>query len=103
MIHRHHERPPPPVGASRHIVCGIQSEVVAVAIVNLIGMEPAKLAVRTGVTEIKGKLLGLNVNMQGIHSGRRDVDRSPSFRAEESESQDLDTNHNDGTHIDWRG
>src|ERR1700723_1840206 len=95
VIHRDNQRTYYHVVASRHIVRRIQTEVISVAIVDLVGMEPAKLAVRTGVAEIKGKLLGLNVNMQGIRSGRRDVDRGPRLRTDEGESQNLDTDHKD--------
>src|ERR1700735_469413 len=43
-IHGAHQRPNSPADASRHIVRRIQTEVISVAIVDLVGMEPAKLA-----------------------------------------------------------
>src|SRR5271170_3255417 len=50
--------------ASFHIVSGIQTEIVLISFVNLVGMKRPKLSVRTRVSKIKSKLSGLCLNLE---------------------------------------
>ena len=60
------------------------------------GMNRTKLSVRAGITKIKSKLTGLNLNRHGVRRGRREINRGPSLGSERAQSQNFDTDENNG-------
>src|ERR1700723_238373 len=94
FVHRDGQRTDHDIVAGRHIVRGVQSKVISAAVVNLIRVDAAEYAVGTGVTEIEGELLGLDVNFQRVRIGWRDVDRTPSFRAHEGQRKNFESDQN---------
>ena len=58
--------------------------------------ESPNLAVGAGVAEIEGELLGLHVHVQGIRIGLGEINGGPNLRADERESENLDSDEDDG-------
>src|SRR5208282_163722 len=81
--------------ARGNVVRGIESKIVPIAVADLFGMESPELSVGTCVTEVERELLGLDVNMERIRFRRRKVHSRPDLRANEGESENLDSDHED--------
>src|ERR1700730_593007 len=78
-----------------HVVRRIQSKIVSIGLVNLIGMKCAKLSVRPGIPEIESKLARLSLNWQGRRLRRRKVDVGPCLLTQCAERQNFCANQNE--------
>ena len=65
-IDRDGQRADDDVVAGSDVIGWVEAKVVAAAVVNFIGMQAAELAVGAGIAEIKGKLFGLNVDVERV-------------------------------------
>ncbi len=86
LIHRNGERTHYDVIPRWDVIRGVEAEVVAAAVVDLVGMDAAEDAVGARIAEIKRELLRLYVDFQGIRIGRRDVDGAPGARTDKRQT-----------------
>src|ERR1700675_793013 len=59
------------------VVCSVEAKEVCIAFTDLVGVQRAKLSIRTGVAEIKCELSSLDLNRDGIGCGRSEIDAGP--------------------------
>src|SRR5271157_107306 len=81
------------------IAVGIKAKEVLVGLADLVGVQRAELSVGPGIAEIEGELSGLDLNGQGVSTGRREVDIAPGFYSENSQGKHFDADkYNRGRH-----
>src|SRR5437870_10770628 len=77
------------------IVVWIESEQVLCALIDQIGMDRAKPAVRPRITEVKGKLPCLCLYLQSIRPGGREIDAGPCLGAKDAQRHSFQTDQED--------
>src|SRR6516162_2418855 len=80
-VHGHNQRAGHNIVASRDVIGRVEAEIVLIALVDLVGMDCAELPVGARVAEIKGKLLGLGLDLKRSGSRRSEIDAGPGFLA----------------------
>src|ERR1700683_995879 len=80
--------------SSGNIIRGIQSEIVATSITDLVCMDRSNPPIGAGITEEESKLLSLDVDMQGVLVCRSHIHRRPNLRTHECETQNLKADDN---------
>src|SRR5215469_15165485 len=68
-VHGHNQLAGHNVVPSRYVIGRIEAEIVLIALVYLVGMDCAELPVGARVAEVKGKLLGLGLDLKGSGAG----------------------------------
>src|SRR5215472_2842197 len=81
--------------ASRYVIGRIEAEIVLIALVYLVGMDCAELPVGARVAEVKGKLLGLGLDLKGSGSRRGEINVGPGFLAHDAKRQDFRAHENE--------
>ena len=71
------------------IVGLIESQIILLAFVDQFRMQWAKLAVRTGISEVEGELTRLHLYRNRVRGGWFEVDLSPCFGSENTQGQDF--------------
>src|SRR5579864_2325354 len=76
------------------VVGSIETIEVRVGLTDLVWVNRAELSIGARIAEIERKLPGLNLNGQGVGAGRGEVDGSPGFYSENSQSENLHAHKN---------
>src|SRR6202167_2193842 len=69
------------------VVGQVQAKEVGVRVADQFWMNSAEFTVGTGIAKVKRKLLGLRLDCHRVGAGRSEVDRAPSFGAEDTQSE----------------
>src|SRR5579862_5327277 len=76
---------------------GVEAEVVLVRLADSVGVQSAKLPIGAGITEIESELACLHLDRHGIGTGRVQIDVSPRFDSENTESHDFRADEQQGS------
>src|SRR2546430_10878693 len=74
----------------------IETEQILGCLADHLGMNRAKLSIRTGVAKIEGELSSLDLNRHSVSRGRSEINVSPSLDSEHSQRQNFRPHQEEG-------
>src|SRR5438552_3219776 len=78
------------------VVVQIESEHILGRLADHLGVNRAKLPIRTGVAKIEGELSSLDLNRHGVSRGGSEIDVSPSLDSKHAQRQNFRPHQEEG-------